>query len=232
MQTDRPIAVYGASGHGLAIAMVLKGQSTFPVARRISAFIDDTPSKAETEFGGIPVLSFEQWSERLLHQPCFVSSGNGKVRRALVSRVVTAGGCFECVYSNVEAPYAVPSIGVGSIVAQFVFVGPNVSIGDHVQIMPMTSLGHDVVVGDYATVCPGCTISGHVRIEEGAFIGAGATVTNGKASRPLVIGRESVVGAGSVVTRSVPPATTVSGNPAQSLRSLVARRRSGADAAR
>ena len=224
-EEERAIVVYGASGHGLAIAMVLQGQSTYPVSRRIAAFIDDTPELVGKEHGGIPVVSFDDWRRAFMQTPCFVSSGKGKVRKLLVDRILAAGGFFECVYPNVRAPYEVPRIGFGSIVAQFVFVGPNVTIGNHVQVMPMTSLGHDVAIGDFATVCPGCTISGHVRIEEGAFIGAGATVLNGKPSRPITIGRDSVVGAGSVVTKSVSPGSTVSGNPAESLRERAAGRR-------
>ena len=65
----------------------------------------------------------------------------------------------------------------------------------------------------------------------GAFIGAGATVINGKPSRPLTIGRGSIVGAGSVVTKSVPAGSTVSGNPAQSLRERVAASRREASTA-
>ena len=227
-----PIAVYGASGHGLAIAMVLQGQSQFPVARQVVAFIDDTPSKAGTQLAGIPVLPFERWTDRLAHMPCFASPGSGKVRKILVSRILEAGGYFECVYSNAAATGPVPEIGVGSIVAAYVYIGPNVNIGNHVQVMPMTSLGHDIIVGDYATICPGCTVSGYVHIEDGAFLGAGTTVTNGKPARPLVIGRDSIVGAGSVVTKSVAPGTTVSGNPARSLRDLAGRSRRAADAGR
>ena len=49
-------------------------------------------------------------------------------------------------------------------------------------------------------------------IEEGAWIGAGAIILAG-----VTIGRNSVVGAGSLVTKDVPSNSVVAGNPARLL---------------
>ena len=53
------------------------------------------------------------------------------------------------------------------------------------------------------------------RVEKGASIGSGATILSN-----VVIGEHAIVGAGSVVTRDVPPRTIVAGNPARVLRAL------------
>lgn len=50
----------------------------------------------------------------------------------------------------------------------------------------------------------------YVIIEDGAWIGAGAIILPG-----VTVGTKSVVGAGSVVTRDVPPYSVVTGNPAR-----------------
>ncbi len=52
-------------------------------------------------------------------------------------------------------------------------------------------------------------------IEAGAWLGAGAIVLPG-----VTIGANAVVGAGSVVTRDVPAAVVVAGNPARLIREL------------
>ena len=49
-----------------------------------------------------------------------------------------------------------------------------------------------------------------IRIEDNVFIGPNATILPG-----VTIGKEAVVTAGSVVSRSVPPRTMVQGNPAR-----------------
>lgn len=53
-----------------------------------------------------------------------------------------------------------------------------------------------------------------IRIEDGAWIGARVTILPG-----VKVGRGSVVGAGSVVTRDVPDGCVAAGNPARILRS-------------
>jgi len=51
-------------------------------------------------------------------------------------------------------------------------------------------------------------------IKQGASIGSGATLLGG-----ITVGENAIVGAGSVVTRDVPPNATVAGNPARILKS-------------
>jgi acetyltransferase-like isoleucine patch superfamily enzyme len=52
-------------------------------------------------------------------------------------------------------------------------------------------------------------------IKRGASIGSGATILAN-----LTVGENAMVGAGSVVTRDVPPNSVVAGNPARVLRSI------------
>ncbi len=60
-------------------------------------------------------------------------------------------------------------------------------------------------------------------VKRGASIGSGATLLGG-----LTIGENAIVGAGSVVTKDVPPGVTVAGNPARVLRGRAAQLHSAA----
>lgn len=88
----------------------------------------------------------------------------------------------------------------GLEIGNFVLIGPNVNI---------LSAGHEFGDCDKPIQKQGLTY-GKINIEDDAWIGAGSVVLQG-----LTIGRGAVVGAGSVVTRSVPPYAIVIGNPAR-----------------
>jgi maltose O-acetyltransferase len=82
-----------------------------------------------------------------------------------------------------------------------------VEIGDNVIIsLYVTILTHDATTayaGDLVKV-------GRVKIHDRSFIGANSTIMCN-----VSIGPNSIVGAGSVVTRDIPPDTVYSGNPAK-----------------
>lgn len=92
--------------------------------------------------------------------------------------------------------------------------GP-VTIGDRVVF----GFGVTVVTASHRMDDPHCRAGKHdirpVVIEDGAWIAANAIILPG-----VTIGARSVVGAGSIVTRNVPPDTLVAGNPAKFVRDL------------
>ena len=90
----------------------------------------------------------------------------------------------------------------GLDIADDVMIGPNVSI--------ITS-GHPLEPSRRRAF----TIAKPVFIERNAWIGAGATILGG-----VTVGENSVVAAGSVVTRNVPPNSLAGGNPARVIRSI------------
>ena len=128
-------------------------------------------------------------------------------------------------------------------------IGDETKIGAFVEIQKNASVGRRCKISSHTFVCEGVTIEDNVLVghgvtfvndsyprattleggmqteqdwhvektlvKRGASIGSGATILAN-----LVIGENAIVGAGSVVTRDVPPNTIVAGNPAKVLRTI------------
>lgn len=83
-------------------------------------------------------------------------------------------------------------------------------IGDNNLIMAHSHIGHDAQIGDHCEICTSSIIGGYVTIKNNVKIKLSCTLRN-----RITVGEGAVVGMGAVVTRDVPPETTVIGNPAK-----------------
>lgn len=97
------------------------------------------------------------------------------------------------------------------------FIGRNVTFD---AVYP-----NHIIIGDHVHITAGCVLlthyldvskngvkwlhDGNIVLEDGCFLGINTIIT-----KPLTIGRNSVVGAGSVVTKDIPPNEVWAGNPA------------------
>jgi acetyltransferase-like isoleucine patch superfamily enzyme len=120
--------------------------------------------------------------------------------------------------------YCYPNIHVGDDVNLgyrpiLLALHSEIRIGNHVMFGPRVV----VIGGGHNTTVPGRFMSDvlektgnedlGVTIEDDIWVGAGAVILRG-----VRVGRGSVIGAGSVVTKSVPPYAIVVGNPARLIR--------------
>ena len=121
----------------------------------------------------------------------------------LIPPFYTVGGDEIRVGHNVFVNQNCTFYDLGGLdIADDVMIGPNVSIN---------SAGHPVPPSQRRASVVGKPIV----IERNVWIAAGATIIGG-----VTVGENSVVAAGSVVTKDVPPNTLVGGNPARVIRSI------------
>jgi sugar O-acyltransferase (sialic acid O-acetyltransferase NeuD family) len=105
------------------------------------------------------------------------------------------------------------SIGKGTIICAGNIITCNIQIKDFVTINLMCTVGHDTVIKDYCSFMPSVNISGEVEVQECVYVGTGAKIIN-----RLQIGKNTIVGAGAVVSKSLPENCTAVGIPAKPIK--------------
>lgn len=101
------------------------------------------------------------------------------------------------------------TIGLGNTIIAPVIIGNNVILAQHVCLSGLNHGYDDISMSIREQKCTTALI----KVEDDCWIGANSVITAG-----VTIGRHSIVAAGSVVTKDVPPFTVVGGNPARILR--------------
>lgn len=116
-------------------------------------------------------------------------------------------------------------IGENCSLGQNVNIGSNAVIGNGVKIQNNVSIYDDVILEDHVFCGPSCVFTNVINprafverkneykktvIKKGASIGANATIVCG-----VTIGEYALIGAGSVVTKDIPPYELFYGNPAR-----------------
>jgi len=131
-------------------------------------------------------------------------------------------------------------------------IGDDTKIGAFVEVQKNAAIGRNCKISSHTFICEGVTIEddvfiGHAvtfindtyprataqdgrlqteadwaveptLVKKGASIGSGSTIL-----AKVTIGEKAMIGAGSVVTKDVPPGAIVAGNPAKILRELKGR---------
>jgi len=120
-------------------------------------------------------------------------------------------------------------IGKKCNICSHCFIENDVRVGNNVTIKNGVSLWDGIEIADSVFIGPNVSFTNDIYpksrvyppqflktlVNEGASIGANSTVLPG-----VVIGKNAIVGAGSVVTKDVPADRTVVGNPARILEKI------------
>lgn len=145
-------------------------------------------------------------------------------------------------FIHAEADVKSSDIGSNTRIWQFAVVFEKAKIGRDCNICSHTLIENDVVLGDRVTVKSGVQLWDGLRVADDVFIGPNATFANDRFPRSqrkpakflstilhegasigagavllpgIEIGRNAMIAAGAVVTRSVPANAIVVGNPAK-----------------
>jgi len=104
-------------------------------------------------------------------------------------------------------------IGIGSQILANSSVCARVSLGISCIINTSASVDHECKIGNGVHIGPGAKLAGCVTVEDYSFIGIGSAILP-----KINIGKNTIIGAGSVVTKDMPDNIICYGNPARIVR--------------
>ena len=213
MNEDRKkIAVFGAGGFGLEVAMLIEQINKGSNKWGLVGFFDDGIAKGKI-INGYPVLGgvkeLNQWDRKLF---LVFALGHPRIKKAVCEKIKNKNISYPIlIHPNViigRRQYV--AIGEGCIIAAGNIITTNISIGKHVILNLACTVGHETRIGDFSSFMPTCNISGEVQIGEATFWGTGAKIING-----IRVGKNVIVGAGSVIINNIIDDVTVAGVPAE-----------------
>ena len=181
-----------------------------------------------------PCVPLELGKSCVIDEGAFVGCATG---RHIVLRPVRIGEGAHL--RSGTAIYASVEIGKGFETGHNVVVREETKIGDDCAVWNNSTIDYGCVLGSRVKIHCNCYVAQYTVLEDDVFLAPGVTIANdphplctkcmqGPTIRAgarigvnatilphLVIGENSLVGAGAVVTRDVPPRAVVAGNPAR-----------------
>ncbi|MHA7971270.1 acetyltransferase [Rhizobium sp. CAU 1783] len=189
----------GAGGHAKVVfeALIFAGSDPTQVTVR---------ADHEGEFMGRLVQAPECLAD-MRGMKSHVAIGNNAVRIRLLDRARASGSELLSVVHPDASLSPSATIGQGTFVACRAIVSSQARVGHGVIINHGAIVDHDCVIGDGTHIAPASTLGGAVLIGKNVLVGSNATILPG-----IEIGNDVVIGAGSVVTKSIPHGAVWIGN--------------------
>ncbi|UUC47028.1 acetyltransferase [Flavobacterium cerinum] len=208
------IAIIGAGGFGREVKTILDDINAREPEFQFVGFYDDGVAKG-TIVNGYPVLGGVEELNAVSEPLCIAMGiGDPKLKMKIVGKINNSN----IQYPTIVHPGAIigkddVTIGQGTIICAGCILTCNINIGAFVTLNLMCTVGHDTRIEAFSSFMPAVNISGEVLINEKVYVGTGAKIIN-----QLEIGTETIVGAGAVVSRSLPEKCTAVGIPAKPIK--------------
>jgi sugar O-acyltransferase (sialic acid O-acetyltransferase NeuD family) len=201
------IFIVGAGTYGAVIADLAEA-----CGYSVAGFYDDDLSKAGKSVLGKPVLGKLDPGKDIRKKAHYVVAiGNVEVHLSKSREIMRKGGSIpNLIHPKAEiSKYA--HIGKACIIHAFTYIWTEARVSDFSVISPNVVIAHHATVGEGSFISTGCSIGAGINIAEKVLVGIGSTVMTGVKK----IGRNTIIGAGSVVIKDVEAESVVAGVPAK-----------------
>jgi sugar O-acyltransferase (sialic acid O-acetyltransferase NeuD family) len=183
----------------------------------VSAFTVDGAFVRASEHRGLPMVAFEEVTERYPPDDfgMLVMVGYSKMNKIREAKYVAAKALgYELISYVASSTVTWPDVVIGEncFIQEANVLQPFSTIGNDVIMWSGCYLGHGSHIGDHCFVASHVVISGHVTVGAYCFIGGNATLRDS-----ITIGPECVIGASALVKNDTKPQTVYVGPRAERL---------------
>lgn len=184
-------------------------------------FYDDVNADvSEKLFGKFQVLrTVEEASVyfKTINNQFTIGIGNPILRKKLYDKFTVLGG----VFTSTVSPLAIigtfdVKIGDGSNVLSGAVFSNGTIVGKGCIIYYNSIITHDCTIGDFVEISPSVTLLGRSQVGSYSQIGSNTTILP-----DIKIGKNVIIGAGSVVTKNLPDNCLAVGIPAKIIKELI-----------
>jgi len=193
------VIIFGTSTFAEIVHFYLTHDSKY----NVTAFTVNKSYMNKKKLFGQPVIPFENIESEYSPNDytMFIAVGYNKMNkvRANICQEAKKKGYKLISYVNSKATvWNDLTIGENCFIFENNVIQPFVKIGNNVIMWSGNHIGHHSVIEDHCFISSHVVISGNVTIEPNCFLGVNSTIRDG-----IRIGKESVIGAGTVILENV-----------------------------
>jgi sugar O-acyltransferase (sialic acid O-acetyltransferase NeuD family) len=208
------IVIIGAGGFGREVKTIIDAVNKVEKIYNFIGYYDDGIEKG-TMINNFPVLG-NLHDLNSSSEPISVLLGIGEptTKSKIIAKLSSDKINFPTlIHPSVQISEDEVAISKGCIICCGTIITCNIVIGSFVTINLNCTIGHDTIIDDFSSFMPSVNISGEVHIQEKVYVGTGAKIIN-----QLTIGIGTIIGAGAVVSKSLPDYCTAVGIPAKPIK--------------
>lgn len=208
------IAIIGAGGFGREVKTIIDSINKIQNKYNFLGFYDDGFVKGDI-INGFPILGKIEDLQTIKEEiSILIAIGDPRTKKLIYNKINNPFLDFPTIiHPNVLISEDFVEIGQGCIICAGTIITCNIKIENFVILNLSCTVGHDTSIGSFSSFMPTVNISGEVKIEECVYVGTGAKIIN-----LLTIGKETIIGAGAVVSKSLPEKCTAVGIPAKPIK--------------
>lgn len=208
------IAVIGAGGFGREVKMLIDDINSMEKKYDFLGYYDDGVEEGKI-VNGFPVLgNIDKLNKIDSEIDIALGIGDPEIKAKIISRIDNKKVNFPAlIHPSVIIGKDEVFVGKGTVICAGNIITCNINIKEFVTLNLMCTVGHDTIINDFSSFMPSVNISGEVVIHRKVYVGTGAKIIN-----QLEIGESTIVGAGAVVSKSLPEFCTAVGIPAKPIK--------------